>query len=192
MSRPDDDPVAAALRERLRAAEEEIGLPHGLWERVRSPASAPRRADRLPHPVLAAVLAAASVAAVALGAWWPTSSGAGRPAPELAPPADSAGTAISVYHAVRGCRGPRTTECALRLAVDPYARYAAQGNRVTPVWHDDRLTARCAIDDGTRTEDESGISSTRWYLVRTPQGRHGWLPGVRTRDAPDVPECLTD
>ncbi|MDF2273574.1 hypothetical protein P2Q00_50635, partial [Streptomyces coacervatus] len=57
------------------------------------------------------------------------------------------------------------------------------------VWHGDRLAATCVIADGTLIQDESGITSTRWYLVSTAAGIRGWLPGVRTRNSTEIRTC---
>ncbi|MBC9728203.1 hypothetical protein [Streptomyces sp. TRM68367] len=187
--RPDaepDDRVAALLRERLRAADEEIATPPGLWDRVRAPDPPPRRAAlgarlRLGWAVAAAVL----VSAVVLGSWWLV-----RPVGRTPPsgPARFAST-VTVFNAERPCRPLRTLECALRLAKDPYGDYADPGNSAGRVWHGDRLAAACVVTRGTMVRDESGITSTRWYLVRTGAGVEGWLPGVRTRNTVHVPVC---
>jgi hypothetical protein len=187
--RPDDRIVTAALRERLRSADEEIEVPAGLWDRIRPPdqAALPARrlVVRLPHPTLVVSLAAAVVVAVALGTWWLTGFNTGR----QAPPAGTPAVTVRVYNAEVQCQELRTTECALRLAKNPHKLYAASGNRAAMVWHGERLTARCVISDGVMLRDESGITSARWYLVRTEDGVEGWLPGVRTRNAAEIPDC---
>ncbi|MEU1626296.1 hypothetical protein ABZ746_13425 [Streptomyces sp. NPDC020096] len=182
--------VAAALRDRLRAADERIVPPPGLWERIQAPSAAPSGPQRQPRPrrrpVYAVVSAAAIVAAIAviaLGAsWWQRS---GRSSPAL--PAPSA--TLTVYNAEGPCQPLRTMECALHLARNPYASYAAADNSAGKVWHGDRLGAICVITDGTLIQDESGITSTRWYLVSTATGTHGWLPGVRTRNTTEIRTC---
>ncbi|MCF3965064.1 hypothetical protein, partial [Streptomyces fuscigenes] len=167
-------------------ADDTIAVPHGLWERVRAaPEQAPPR-RRLAGRPLAAVLAAVVVVAVALGSWLVVRpDGGGGPVP----PAGSRPVVITVYNVERDCRQPRTANCALRVAVDPHARYAAPGNRAGAVWNGDRLTASCAVE-GTTVRDEVGHASARWYRVRGPHGLKGWLPGVRTRDAGAVPDCV--
>ncbi|MFD0554794.1 hypothetical protein ACFQ0X_40770 [Streptomyces rectiviolaceus] len=188
------------LRERLRAADEAIEVPHGLWDRVRADAPAGRRQrwTRRLAPLdvpgtararLALVVAAALVGAVALGTWWLVRPDAGhRPAP----PAGARSVTVTVHNAESACRELRTLECALRVAKDPYGRYAAPGNRAARVWHGDRMKALCVVTDGTLVRDEKGITSTRWYLVRTALGTEGWLPGVRTRNSAEVPDCVED
>jgi hypothetical protein len=195
------DEVAAVLRDRLQAADRDIAVPEDLWERVRTPSvvvrpEPPRVRSR---PLLASVGLALGVAAVAAGTWWAV--GAGRSAP-TADPARSAAAGrptvrLTVYNAEAACRPLRTMECALRLAQDPYAPYAAADNTAGKVWHGDRVAATCVVTDGRMVQDESGVTSTRWYLVSTGAGTGdstaggvaGWLPGVRTRNTVDIPTC---
>ncbi|MEV0224898.1 hypothetical protein [Streptomyces sp. NPDC050704] len=188
--RPDaesDDRVAALLRDRLRAADEEIETPAGLWENIRSTTARPRPAVVGPRLRLGLAVAAAAVlvSAVVLGAWWLVRPAADNPS---GPPARF-GTTVTVFNAERPCRPLRTLECALRLTKDPYAAYTAPGNSAGRVWHGDRLAAACVVTRGTLVTDESGITSTRWYLVRTRAEVEGWLPGVRTRNTADVRTC---
>ncbi|NGO10616.1 hypothetical protein G5C60_24220 [Streptomyces sp. HC44] len=187
--RPDAEPderVAALLRDRLRAADEEIGTPPGLWERVRAADAQPRRAAIGTRLRLGWAVAATAVlvCAVVLGAWWLV-----RPTADT--PADGGRFTLSVtvFNAEGPCRPLRTMECALRLAKDPYAEYAAPDNTAGRVWHGDRLSAACVVTRGTLVTDESGVTSTRWYLVRTRDGAEGWLPGVRTRNTAEVRTC---
>ncbi|GAB2969545.1 hypothetical protein GCM10023080_036020 [Streptomyces pseudoechinosporeus] len=184
-----DDRVASLLRDRLRAADEEIETPPGLWERVRS-AETPRRRTAIGARLRtgwAVAAAAVLVCAVALGAWWLVRPTDGTPADRG--PFDAS---VTVFNAEAPCRPLRTLECALRLAKDPYAEYAAPGNTVGRVWHGDRLAAACVVTRGTLVTDESGISSTRWYLVRNREGAEGWLPGVRTRNTTELRTCSAD
>jgi hypothetical protein len=101
-------------------------------------------------------------------------------------------TTLTVYNVEKPCRPLRTLECALRLAKDPHARYAAVDNTVGRVWHGNRVTALCVVTNGTLVTDETGMTSTRWYLVETAAGVQGWLPGVRTRNTIEVRVCGTD
>ncbi|MEV0317991.1 hypothetical protein ACIBKX_06990 [Streptomyces sp. NPDC050658] len=195
---PAEDATVAALRTQLRAADREIEVPYGLWERIQADAPAKRRrswSDRLPalggagserRPRWSLVLAAVLVGVVALGSWWLV-----RPStdPEPAPPAGTRPVTVTVHNAESACRELRTLECALRVAKDPHEQYAAPGNRAARVWHGDRVEALCVVTDGTLVRDEQGITSTRWYLVRTARGTEGWLPGVRTRNSAEVPDC---
>ncbi|MEW2546815.1 hypothetical protein AB0910_13725 [Streptomyces sp. NPDC047002] len=179
----DEQRLAAALGARLRAADDALTVPPGLWERVRAvPDPVPRR-PVAGRPAVLAGLTAVVVAAVALGSWL-----LARPHGPV-PPAGAKPVTITVYNTERDCQGPRTPDCALRVAKDPHARYAAPDNRAGAVWHGDRLTASCAVE-GTPVRDEDGRSSARWYRVRGPHGLSGWLPGVRTRDAARVPDCV--
>ncbi|MEC4016788.1 hypothetical protein [Streptomyces sp. H27-D2] len=193
--------VAAALGERLRAADEEMQTPPGLWADIRTsaavrsgvrPAARPssRRAPRLALVALTAVIA---VGAVMFGTWWllrPSGTGPG-PASDTdpGPSAPDSRVTLSVHNVESACRKLRTTECALRLAKNPYARYAAPDNSAGHVWHGDRLSAICVVTDGTLVRDEQGITSTRWYLVEQKSGVEGWLPGVRTRNTTEVRTC---
>ncbi|MCE4945246.1 hypothetical protein LVX13_19320 [Streptomyces albulus] len=197
-----DGEVEALLRARLRAADEEIETPPGLWERVKEPAAGGRSAGaagsagcfaaaRLPrrHPYAVVVAVAAAVAAVVLGVWWAFL----RPAAlEVRPAGPPRTVPLTVYNSEAACRPRHTLECALRLAEDPHRAYAARGNTAGRVWHGEVLAARCVVADGQLVRDEQGVTSTRWYRVRTGQGAEGWLPGVRTRNTREVPECPAD
>ncbi|MFG2829859.1 hypothetical protein ACGFWI_20730 [Streptomyces sp. NPDC048434] len=182
------DDAEALLRARLRLADEQIETPPGLWDRIREPGSAPEPAVvALPRkrPYAVALVVAAAVAAVALGVWWLV-----RPGPVTLQPAGPSPTVkVTVYNSEQACRTGRSLECALRLARDPRAQYAARGNSAGRVWHGDDLAARCVVTDGRMVRDEAGITSTRWYLVTSGTGARGWLPGVRTRNTREVPEC---
>ena len=84
---------------------------------------------------------------------------------------------ITVYNSEQACRTGRSLECALRLAKDPRAQYAARGNAAGRVWHGDGLAARCVVTDGRMVRDEAGITSTRWYLVTSGLGVQGLAAG---------------
>ncbi|MGG2462367.1 hypothetical protein ACO0M4_21545 [Streptomyces sp. RGM 3693] len=197
-----DGEAEALLRARLRAADEEIETPGGLWERVKAPvevgssAGTPESRGRLavawlpqrrPYAVVVAV--AAAVAAVVLGVWWVLL----RPgAADVRPAGPPRTVPLTVYNSEAACRAPHTMECALRLAKDPHLAYGARGNTAGRVWHGEVLAARCVVTDGQLVRDEEGVTSSRWYRVRTGQGAEGWLPGVRTRNTREVPECPAD
>lgn len=180
--------VEALLRERLRRADEQIEVPAGLWGRIKESGAEPAPAvvalpRRRPYAVALAV--AAAVAAVALGVWWLV-----RPGPvEVKPAGPPPRVPVKVYNSESACRTARSLECALRLAKDPHAEYAARNNSAGRVWHGDVLMARCVVTDGRLVRDEAGITSTRWYLVSSEHGVEGWLPGVRTRNTREVPVC---
>lgn len=182
------DDAEALLRARLRLADEQIETPPGLWGRIRESGPAPAPSVvALPRrrPYTVALVVAATVAAVALGVWWLV-----RPGPVSVQPAGPSRTVkITVYNSEQACRTGRSLECALRLAKDPRAQYAARGNAAGRVWHGDGLAARCVVTDGRMVRDEAGVTSTRWYLVTSGLGVQGWLPGVRTRNTREVPEC---
>ncbi|WP_329150095.1 hypothetical protein OIU91_25090 [Streptomyces sp. NBC_01456] len=182
------DDAGALLRARLRRADEQIETPPGLWDRIREPGIEPApSAVTLPRrwPYAVVLTVAAAVAAVLLGVWWLV-----RPGPESLRPAGPLRTVkITVYNSERACRTGRSLECALRLARDPRTAYAARGNAAGRVWHGDEVAARCVVTDGLMVRDEEGVTSTRWYLVTSGQGVRGWLPGVRTRNTREVPEC---
>ncbi|MGW1374838.1 hypothetical protein ACWD6P_11285 [Streptomyces sp. NPDC002446] len=182
------DDAEALLRARLRRADAQIETPPGLWDRIKETGgqSSPAvvvRPRRRPYAVALAV--AAAVAAVALGVWWLVRPGSVTPQP--AGPGRM--VKITVYNSEQACRAGRSLECALRLAKDPHAEYAARDNSAGRVWHGDELGARCVVTDGVMVRDEAGITSTRWYLVTSGQGVQGWLPGVRTRNTREVPVC---
>ena len=194
--RADEAATATALQERLHAADREIDAPPGLWDRVRAPAAVPAPAPpRRSGPRRFAVIAvaAALVAAVAVGTWWavsgPTRSAPAPPAVSPSPSPSASSVAVRVHNAEKPCRGLRTLECALRIAKTPYGRYAAHGNSAGRAWHGDRLAARCVVTDGSLVKDEKGLTSTRWYRVAAPDGGTGWLPGVRTRNTAEVRHC---
>lgn len=208
--------TATALREQLRAADAEIDLPDGLWDRVRAPRSditpAPATAGapgfRRPLPMAVIAVAAAAVVFVICGTWWVISPseahgpGDVRGAAAKDPTGGASDVAgrgrlitLRVHNAEQPCRRLRTLECGLRVAKSPYAVYADPGNSAWRVWHGDKLTASCVVIEGRTVTDEQGISSRRWYRVeRAGQDgggnrTQGWLPGVRTRNSTEVRLC---
>lgn len=208
--------TAAALGERLRAADAAIEAPDGLWERVRAqredvtPATPVRaagrgRLGRRPVSMTVMAVAAAAVAFVVCGTWWLISpsgfpgsvhgAAAGDPSSGASDEAGSSGRPITlrVHNAEKACRELRTLECSLRVAKDPYALYADPDNSAARVWHGDVLTSACVVTDGRLVTDEYGVSSRRWYRVEKAGGGkgsfEGWLPGVRTRNSEEVRLC---
>jgi hypothetical protein len=195
--------TAAALAARLHAAEAELAVPDGLWERISDPERpAPARVPaqrtrpvtaRRPARTLVVAVAAAAVAFVALGTWWLASPTSGpwaeQKQPAAGPLPHRQTIPLRVHNSERACQRLHILECALRLAKNPYENYAAHGNSAGRVWHGDRVAASCVIVDGRLVRDERGVSSRRWYRVREPDGTDGWLPGVRTRNSTEVPVC---
>jgi hypothetical protein len=104
---------------------------------------------------------------------------------------------VKVYNLEVECQQPRTRECRLGLARDPYARYTP-ANVDRHVWHNDVLRADCYVPDGARVESEDGRPTTRWYRVTgasagppAQPGEKAWLPAVRLRAGtePALPRC---
>ncbi|MFF9011837.1 serine/threonine-protein kinase [Streptomyces sp. NPDC014870] len=113
-----------------------------------------------------------------------------------APPDRAAATAgtVRVFNAERGCRerADRDRGCSLGLAIDPARPYTADNVVRTRVWHGDALVADCRFTGGEPIIDEEDLRSTDWYRVRLPSGSlppAAWLPAVRTRDRPSLPDC---
>jgi hypothetical protein len=189
---PTDEEVADALRERLRAADRDVQPPPDLWQRIRTTATRPRADEAPPRTcrfrrfaVVGGAVAAVVTAAVLA---WQLS---GRSDQHDILPAGQHPT-LTVYNVEKPCQPLHTLECALRLARDPRARYAAVDNSAGHVWHGNTVTALCVVTDGALVADETDMTSTRWYLVRTAAGVQGWLPGVRTRNTVEVRVCGTD
>ncbi|MFG2139433.1 hypothetical protein [Streptomyces sp. NPDC048650] len=191
------DDVEALLRDRLRHADERIETPPGLWARIQASGPAPvpasatslggRSAPSRRRTYALALTVAATVAAVAVGVGWLV-----RPGAEPRPAAAVRAVPVTVYNSESACRRVRSLECALRLARNPHARYAAPDNAAGRVWHGDVVAAHCVVIDGRMVRDEEGVTSTRWYLVTGTKGETGWLPGVRTRNTREVPDCSRD
>ncbi len=102
---------------------------------------------------------------------------------------------VLVHNVEEKCQKPRTHECALHLAFDPYRPYTT-ANSADRVWHHDLLHARCRIADGVTVTDEEEKHSSIWIQVAR-KGQHLWLPGIRV--TPDtlvqlstvLPRCPT-
>jgi hypothetical protein len=180
--------TAAALLARVRAADS------GASEAV-SDSGPSRRGRRL---LLGAVTVTALGAATAVS--WPYVAGDGPEhgtrngtevhAENISGTAPATGR-VAVYNVEKLCRDrgdERDPMCSLGLAVDPQAAYTIDNVVPTRVWHGDVLPAECRMSKGFPVTDEVGTRTTAWYRVRLPDGK-AWLPAVRTKDRPTVPEC---
>ncbi|MFE3521186.1 serine/threonine-protein kinase [Streptomyces sp. NPDC059161] len=106
---------------------------------------------------------------------------------------DQAAGRIRVFNADPNCRGhtDRDPQCSLGLAIDPLRPYTIDNVVPTRVWQGDELTADCRTR-GMPIIDEADTHSADWYRVRLPGTSDrptAWLPAVRTKDRPPVPEC---
>jgi hypothetical protein len=180
-----DDQVAAEVRARLTAAENGIPVPPDLKERVLT--AAPARVEQRPRRWSTLVVAAAAVLGVVGGAAVAT---AVFRTGDTDTPVAGTDVAVTVFNAEAPCRPLRTLECSLGVLKDPYR--PAPDQVVDRVWHGDTITALCVVADGKRVSDETGVSSTRWYRVRTTDGVVGYLPGVRTRNTVEIQLCPGD
>ncbi|MFJ9029972.1 serine/threonine-protein kinase [Streptomyces sp. NPDC102274] len=105
-----------------------------------------------------------------------------------------AAVTLRVFNAERGCqdRVDRDPQCSLGLAIEPGRPYTADNVVQTRAWHGDILAADCQFADGQPIIDEEDQRSTRWFRVRLPPGSTpsaAWLPAVRTRERPVLPDC---
>ncbi|MFG3113281.1 helix-turn-helix domain-containing protein [Streptomyces sp. NPDC048197] len=153
--------------------------------------------------VLAALGTAAVLAGVAVAMWVLTGPGraSGGPSRESVSAggvqgsetsAKGTGSArITVNNVERACQRPRTANCALGLARDPYLVYR-RSNVVAHVWHGDVLRAVCRIANGVAVTDEAGGHSSIWFRV-DHDGARMWVPGIRIRpeqlDNTNLPTC---
>jgi serine/threonine-protein kinase len=100
-----------------------------------------------------------------------------------------------VFNVEKLCRDraeDRLPACSLGLAMDPARPYTIENVVATRVWHDDVLSVDCHLPQGTAITDEIGTRSAGWFRVRLPDeepSRTAWLPAVRTKDRPVLPEC---
>ncbi|MFJ3583303.1 serine/threonine-protein kinase [Streptomyces sp. NPDC090127] len=175
--------TAESLLARIAARQETPGT----TTRTRRGAGAGRRRGRARGAVLATALCGIAGAAL--------SSDAVRVSSPT-PPGGAGATAgtVRVFNAEQGCRerADRERQCSLGLAIDPTRPYTADNVVATRVWHGDVLVADCQLAEGQPIIDEEDRWSTRWFRVRLPSGsaRPGaWLPAVRTKDRPSLPEC---
>ncbi|OII61870.1 serine/threonine-protein kinase [Streptomyces sp. CC77] len=170
-----------------------------LLARIRAEeARRPGPARRSRRRALAAAGAGAFAVCGALGGWLAygqdgTGGRGGGPAagPSAAP------ASVRVYNAEAYCRdrAGRDRMCSLGLAIDPAKPYTLDNVVPTRVWHGDVLAASCRFPQGEPITDEAGARSVAWYRVRLPAGAGGgdaWLPAVRTKDRPAVPDCPPD
>ncbi|MFD3616556.1 serine/threonine-protein kinase [Streptomyces sp. NPDC058676] len=149
---------------------------------------------------LLATAVAAAVCGATAAAWsYAATGGDDRSSgarPDRTAPSDSAGPAgrVEVFNVEKQCRDradTRDQQCSLGLAVDPLAAYTIDNVVTTRVWHGDVLSVDCRMPQGLPVMDEAGNRSTEWFRVHLPGAQSGtaWLPAVRTRDLPTVPEC---
>jgi serine/threonine-protein kinase len=169
-------------------AERAVHTAESLLARMRT-AAVPRSGGRA-KPLLGLALAAALCGTAATG--WAYSSGGDRGgAPHTAEPAGR----VAVFNVVGLCRDraeDRLPACSLGLAVDPALPYTVENVVAHRVWHGDVLAVDCHVLRGTPVSDETGSRSTRWLRVRLPDGSPrttAWLPAVRTKDGPALPDC---
>lgn len=177
--------TAAELLTRVRAASEAV------------PESRPSHRRR--RLALGAVTVTLLAAATAVG--WPYVTGGGgdrgaRDDTEVHAENISgtvpAPARVTVYNVEKFCRDradARDPICSLGLAVDPREAYTIDNVVPTRVWHGDALSAECRTNRGLPVTDEVGTRTTTWYRVRLRDGR-AWLPAVRTKDRPAVPDCV--
>ncbi|MEU2832611.1 serine/threonine-protein kinase [Streptomyces lavendulae] len=161
----------------------------------------PSRAPASPRPPLrppvrplhrrarAALLAGAAVCGAAV-ALWPHGA---RDAAPAAARAEASGS-LRVFNAEQGCRNrtDRNPRCSLGLAIDPLKAYTPDNVVATRVWDGEVLAVDCLLPRGMPIVDESDAVSVEWFRVRLPGDAArptAWLPAVRTKDRPAVPEC---
>ncbi|GLV82955.1 hypothetical protein Slala03_26440 [Streptomyces lavendulae subsp. lavendulae] len=157
----------------------------------------PSTAQASPHPPVrplhrrarAALLAGAAVCGAAV-ALWPHGA---RDAAPAAARAEASGS-LRVFNAEQGCRNrtDRNPRCSLGLAIDPLKAYTPDNVVATRVWDGEVLAVDCLLPRGMPIVDESDAVSLEWFRVRLPGDAArptAWLPAVRTKDRPAVPEC---
>ncbi|MEH0529801.1 serine/threonine-protein kinase [Streptomyces stelliscabiei] len=172
-------------------AERSVHTAESLLARMRT-ASVPKSVGRR-KALLGVALATLLCGAAAAGGTY-ASGGDGHDRSDGRSTAPPAGR-IAVFNIVKLCRDQaeeRLAACSLGLAVDPALPYTVENVVATRVWHGDILTVDCRLPRGTTVKDESGRLSARWLRVRLPDdapSRTAWLPAVRTKDSPVLPEC---
>jgi hypothetical protein len=179
--------VGAELRTRIAAFDDATLPPPGLFERVTAPAdrhhvrNAVAGRGRWSTMVLAAVAVTCVVLGLVAGIGWQR---------RQLKPQDAAGThgvEMTVYNAEAACQPLRTIECGLSVRPNPYR--LTQEAPVARLWHGDHFVADCVVVDGKRMNDEAGVTSSRWYKIRTADGAVGFLPAVRTHNTVEVAVC---
>ncbi|MEV6161859.1 serine/threonine-protein kinase [Streptomyces sp. NPDC052052] len=101
---------------------------------------------------------------------------------------------VRVFNAEQDCqdRHDRDLHCSLGLAIDPRHPYTTENVVPTRVWHGDVLEAECRLASGLPILDEQDRRSTIWFRIRVPGAKvpaTAWLPAVRTKDRPTLPDC---
>jgi hypothetical protein len=181
------DAVAAELRARISAFDRGIVPPPDLYERVTAPTphhgriTVPER-RRWSSVVLATTAVLGVVLGLVLGIGWQRR----QQAPHQM--AGSTDVTMTVYNAEAGCQRLRTIECGLGVRRDPHTPLKDR-SPLARVWHGDKILVECVVADGIRISDEDGVSSTRWYKIRTADGTVGFLPAVRTHNTVEVAVC---
>ncbi|RLU82342.1 serine/threonine protein kinase [Streptomyces griseocarneus] len=163
-----------------------------------------RAADRPPvhrrsgtrAALVALAVCGVAAAAIWVGAYAGHEDTSGTPAATASADTAAAGAAgrVRVFNAEQGCRTrtDRVPECSLGLAIDPLHPYTIDNVVPTRVWHGDVLAVDCLLPRGMSIIDETDAQSADWFRVRLPAGSArptAWLPAVRTKDRPAVPEC---
>ncbi|MEU5190678.1 serine/threonine-protein kinase [Streptomyces klenkii] len=171
--------------------------PWRVSRRTSRPSRRPTRRGRRTRVALAAVAVCTVGAAI-----WPYavrggasgSHGAARASGTPGATAAEATGRIRVFNAEKSCRDrtDRDPQCSLGLAIDPTRPYTIDNVVPTRVWHGDELAVDCLLPQGIPIIDEADTLSAVWYRVRLPRGATrptAWLPAVRSKDHPSVPEC---
>lgn len=203
---PPDDPDAAAAN--TSAAPEDAAGGAGpsqvsgpaWWHRWRR---LPRRRGRLTDrgAIATAGIAGSLVTVGLLLFLFPS-----KITPDAAPAAQSAQettrgaggsshAGVLVHNVERACQRPRTTQCALSLAYNPYRPYNT-ANSAGRVWHHDLLHATCTIANGVTVTDENHKHTSIWIRITHDEDQL-WLPGIRvhpnhlTQLTTVLPTCTT-
>ncbi|MFH8473707.1 serine/threonine-protein kinase [Streptomyces sp. NPDC018000] len=183
--------TAESLLERIRAHE--AGLPpRRSGPRIRTRRLRDRTGLRLRARTTVLLAVTGCAAAAALCAYVGGNGTGQGPAVLRGTPENPA--RIRVFNAERGCqdRRDRDLHCSLGLAIDPRRPYTTENVVATRVWHGDVLEAECRLASGLPILDEEDRRSTVWFRIRFPGTKvpaTAWLPAVRTKDRPALPDC---